>query len=117
MVAKYKIGHGDFMANNQSCPKKRCADGWKLSKALAAMTNSLVRDDRKEWFGIRSCRNAAIPQTQKGPAFHRDSSNVDVALMCFGQAKTRLFRSGSKYLISCNILVAGTGFEPVTFRL
>ena len=46
-----------------------------------------------------------------------DSSNVDVALMCFGQAKTRLFRSGSIYLISLYFLVAGTGFEPVTFRL
>ena len=51
------------------------------------------------------------------PAFEGDSSNVDVALMCFAQAETRLFRSGSIYLISLVILVAGTGFEPVTFRL
>ncbi len=49
--------------------------------------------------------------------FHRVSLYVDVALMCFGQAKTRLFKSGSIYLISLLFLVAGTGFEPVTFRL
>ena len=51
------------------------------------------------------------------PAIQGDSSNVDVALRCFGQAKTRLFRSGSIYLILLLDLVAGTGFEPVTFRL
>jgi hypothetical protein len=49
--------------------------------------------------------------------FTRDYSNVDMALTQNAQAKTRLFRSGSIYLISFNILVAGTGFEPVTFRL
>jgi hypothetical protein len=49
--------------------------------------------------------------------FTHDSSNVDMALTQNAQAKTRLFRSGSIYLISCNNLVAGTGFEPVTFRL
>ena len=46
-----------------------------------------------------------------------DSQNVDMALTWNATHKTRLFRSGSKYLISCNFLVAGTGFEPVTFRL
>ena len=44
------------------------------------------------------------------PAFQGDSSNVDVALMCFGQAKTRLFRSGSIYLICLLDLVAGAGY-------
>ena len=51
------------------------------------------------------------------PLFRVDSSNVDVALMCFGQAETRLIRSSFNYLISFSNLVAGTGFEPVTFRL
>ena len=52
------------------------------------------------------------------PAFQGgDSSNVEVALMCFAQVETRLFRSSSMYLICNKILVAGTGFEPVTFRL
>ncbi len=50
-------------------------------------------------------------------AFQGDSSNVEVALMCFAQTKTRLFRSDSKSLLYNGILVAGTGFEPVTFRL
>ena len=49
--------------------------------------------------------------------FKRDSSNVDMALTQNAQAKTRLFKSGSIYLISLLDLVAGTGFEPVTFRL
>ena len=49
--------------------------------------------------------------------FTRDSSNVDMALTQNAQAKTRLFKSGYIYLISLIILVAGTGFEPVTFRL
>ena len=51
------------------------------------------------------------------PAFEGDSVNVDVALMCFGQAKTRLFGSGSIYLIYLLDLVAGAGFEPAAFRL
>ncbi len=46
-----------------------------------------------------------------------DSQNVDMALTWNATHKTRLFRSGSKYLMYCNFLVAGTGFEPVTFRL
>ena len=33
------------------------------------------------------------------PAFEGDSANVEVALRCFAQAKTRLFKSGSIYLI------------------
>ena len=49
--------------------------------------------------------------------FQGDSSNVDKALTRIAQAETRLFKSGSIYLISLVILVAGTGFEPVTFRL
>ena len=49
--------------------------------------------------------------------FKRDSSNVDMALTQNAQAKTRLFKSGSIYLILLDFLVAGTGFEPVTFRL
>ena len=51
------------------------------------------------------------------PAFEGDSSNVEVALMCFAQTETRLFRSCSIYLITRNISVAGTGFEPAAFRL
>ena len=47
----------------------------------------------------------------------RDSQIVDMALTQNANDKTRLFRSGSIYLILRNILVAGTGFEPVTFRL
>ena len=54
---------------------------------------------------------------QKTTAFQRDTSNVDMALTQNAQAKTRLFKSGSIYLISLLDLVAGTGFEPVTFRL
>jgi len=46
-----------------------------------------------------------------------DSSNVDKALTRIAQAKTRLFKSGSMYLILQNNLVAGVGFEPTTFRL
>ena len=42
--------------------------------------------------------------------FTRDSSNVDMALTQNAQAKTRLFTSGSIYLISLLDLVAGTGF-------
>ena len=49
--------------------------------------------------------------------FQRDSSNVEVALRYFGQTKTRLFKSDYNCLIYLYILVAGTGFEPVTFRL
>ena len=49
--------------------------------------------------------------------FTRDSSNVDMALTQNAQAKTRLFRSGSMSLLLREDLVAGTGFEPVTFRL
>ena len=49
--------------------------------------------------------------------FTRDSSNVDMALTQHAQAKPRLFKSGSIYLISLLDFVAGTGFEPVTFRL
>ena len=44
-------------------------------------------------------------------------SNVDMALTQNAQAKTRLFRSGSIYLISLLDLVAAVGFEPTTFRL
>jgi hypothetical protein len=59
-----------------------------------------------------------LPQNAKSThIFRLDSVNVDVALMCFAEAKTRLFRSGFIYLISNDFLVAGTGFEPVTFRL
>ena len=49
--------------------------------------------------------------------FKRDSSNVDMALTQNAQAKTRLFRSGSKALISNVEMVARVGFEPTTFRL
>ena len=59
----------------------------------------------------------APQETDFAVFLQRHSSNVDVALMCFAQAKTRLFKSGSKYLICLYNLVAGTGFEPVTFRL
>ena len=45
------------------------------------------------------------------------SSNVDMVLTQNAQAKTRLFKSGSIYLIFNVDLVSGTGFEPVTFRL
>ena len=55
--------------------------------------------------------------TMKLALLRGDSSNVDVALMCFAQAETRLFKSGSKYLICLLVLVAGVGFEPTTFRL
>ena len=63
---------------------------------------------------------AAVNFTLKTPSadiFRGDSSNVDMALTQNAQAKTRLFRSGSIYLICLLDLVAGTGFEPVTFRL
>jgi hypothetical protein len=59
----------------------------------------------------------SVIRTQTAPLFRGDSSNVDKALTRIAQAKTRLFKSGSMHLISFKILVAGTGFEPVTFRL
>jgi hypothetical protein len=46
-----------------------------------------------------------------------DCVNVDQALTRIGTRKTRRFASGSKPLIYLEDLVAGTGFEPVTFRL
>ena len=61
---------------------------------------------------ISTVVETALPQR-----FQRDSSNVDMALTQNAQAKIRLFRSGSIYLILLLNLVAGTGFEPVTFRL
>ena len=63
---------------------------------------------------------AAVNLTLKTPSadiFRGDSSNVDMALTQNAQAKTRLFESGSMSLICNVVLVAGTGFEPVTFRL
>ena len=45
------------------------------------------------------------------------SINVDQVLTRIPKAKTRLFRSGSKYLLYCKNLVAGAGFEPAAFRL
>ena len=63
-------------------------------------------------------RSGAVPPDYKKTAlFAGRSSNVDMALTQNAQAKTRLFKSGSKYLITLLFLVAGTGFEPVTFRL
>ena len=73
--------------------------------------------------GMASNHSAILPRgscrSQKQIAFDslEDSSNVDVALMCFANAKARLIRSGFKRLILCIILVAGVGFEPTTFRL
>ena len=55
--------------------------------------------------------------TMKPALLRGDSQNVDTALTQNGQAKTRLFKSGYIYLISLVFLVAGTGFEPVTFKL
>ena len=46
-----------------------------------------------------------------------DSKNVDQVLTRIQTPETRLFRSGSIYLICFVILVAGVGFEPTTFRL
>ena len=46
-----------------------------------------------------------------------DSSNVDLALTRFARGHTQVKRSGFKYLFCLGYLVAGTGFEPVTFRL
>ena len=46
-----------------------------------------------------------------------DSQNVDMALTWIATNKARRFTSGSKCLTSLMFLVAGTGFEPVTFRL
>jgi hypothetical protein len=46
-----------------------------------------------------------------------DSANVDMALTWNATQETRRFASGSRYLIYFMDLVAGTGFEPVTFRL
>ncbi len=45
------------------------------------------------------------------------SSNVDQVLTRIRNAKSRRNPSGFKHLILFMILVAGTGFEPVTFRL
>ena len=58
----------------------------------------------------------SYPSVRAHRFFARDSSNVEVALRCFAQAKARLFKSGYKYMISLLYLVLGTGFEPVTFR-
>ena len=55
--------------------------------------------------------------SKKAPAFQGDSSNVDVALTCFAIVHTQARRSTFKYLLCLRNLVAGTGFEPVTFRL
>ena len=60
---------------------------------------------------------ASVSHTQKAPLFLEDSSNVEVALMCFGHAKAQPIKSGYKLLIIFNKLVAGVGFEPTTFRL
>ena len=49
--------------------------------------------------------------------FGGDSQNVDQVLTRISNDKTRLFRSDSNHLISLVFLVAGAGFEPVTFRL
>jgi hypothetical protein len=46
-----------------------------------------------------------------------DSKNVDQALTRIETQETRRFTSGSNLLIYLEDLVAGTGFEPVTFRL
>jgi len=45
------------------------------------------------------------------------SSNVDQVLTRTANDESRALCSDFKCLISCVILVAGTGFEPVTFRL
>ena len=60
---------------------------------------------------------STVVKSKRRGFFTHDSSNVDMALTQNAEAKTRLFRSGSIYLICLVILVAGTGFEPVTFRL
>ena len=54
---------------------------------------------------------------KKPPGFQGGSSNVDLALTRFAQARARLFRPDSKSLLSRGNLVAGVGFEPTTFRL
>ena len=66
--------------------------------------------------GCCQCRFLGT-RIEKVPAFQGDSSNVEVALRYFAQAKTRPFKSGSKYSISLLDLVAGAGFEPAAFRL
>jgi hypothetical protein len=43
--------------------------------------------------------------------------NVDLALTRFCAGHTQVFLSDSNHLERLDILVAGTGFEPVTFRL
>ena len=52
-----------------------------------------------------------------GTAFQGGSSNVDQVLTRIPKTETRRFASDSNVLIYVSILVAGTGFEPVTFRL
>ena len=57
------------------------------------------------------------PNRKKPSEFQGDSSNVDLALTRFCTSYTQVFLSDSNHLKRLDILVAGTGFEPVTFRL
>jgi hypothetical protein len=66
----------------------------------------------------RCCHKTFLGTKRKNPpGFHGDSSNVDVALTRFAITHTQAKRSTFNSLVLLNILVAGTGFEPVTFRL
>ena len=55
--------------------------------------------------------------TMKLALLRGDSSNVDLALTRFCTSYTQVFLSDSNHLKRLVYLVAGTGFEPVTFRL
>ena len=56
-------------------------------------------------------------ESKKVPWEQGDSSNVDSALTRFCAGHTQVFLSDSNHLLWLAFLVAGTGFEPVTFRL
>ena len=54
----------------------------------------------------------------KRPLFSGGGSpNVQVAMRCFAHCYTQVFLSDYNHLERLDFLVAGTGFEPVTFRL
>jgi hypothetical protein len=79
------------------------------------------KQDRRQ-FGstpanVTGCHWARVIVDHYGCRAGVDSQNVDMALTWNATHKTRLLKSGSIYLISFMNLVAGTGFEPVTFRL
>ena len=64
----------------------------------------------------RSTAYFTTPES-KSPRCPEASFNVDVALSCFASMRKPRGEAGRKLRISFTILVAGTGFEPVTFRL